>query len=170
MAFEHLLEEALSANYSPDTRSRHHPATSTTIIISPIVEHGTDMGEEEEEVEVGPVGLYKELVPVIGYVSPSLGSMVSPYSVTSRLEVFATGRATRYSSSEPRRSLEVPRKRKAGGGGYSPPPSHRQHRYQPRSAPRLKIDEKMELLRSQIHQDVLSDDQFEKRLEAALRQ
>jgi hypothetical protein len=38
------------------------------------------------------------------------------------------------------------------------------------SEPRLKIDEKMELLRSQINEDTLSCDQFEKRLEAALRQ
>jgi hypothetical protein len=35
---------------------------------------------------------------------------------------------------------------------------------------RLKIDERMELLRSQIHEDSISGDMFEKRLEAALMQ
>jgi hypothetical protein len=34
----------------------------------------------------------------------------------------------------------------------------------------LKIDEKMELLRSQIHEDSISGDMFEKRLQAALMQ
>ena len=93
--FEKMLECALSENYQPtgmkmslgDDGMQEEDSDND-------LEAGGCVGEVEEE---GGMMYTREHVPVISYISPSLGRLVSPRSVTTRLEIHATGMSPRNS-------------------------------------------------------------------------
>jgi len=131
-------------------------------------------GEEEDTIES---------VPIISYVSPSLGRMAS--HVDCRRERRTTGMSPRLSKSprlsagggvgkENRRSWEGDRKRKAeesttkdkrkrgssGGRGY---------RFLVEAEPELEMDDKLDVLKRSINLEISESSRFEQMLQAALQ-
>merc|ERR1711874_825135 len=90
LRFEKMLENALSEDYQPPTVKMDQDDGGTDDDSEDDPEMGLDLEDDE-------MMYTREHVPVISYVSPSLGRLVSPHSVTTRLEVHATGMSPRNS-------------------------------------------------------------------------
>jgi len=179
LRYEKMLEDALSDSYEPSKRQKVSVYDDDENDCDP--ENAEDMTEDvyEDEDEL----MYtREHVPVISYLSPSLGRLVSPHAVITRQEVHQTGMS-------PRNSFRASRTRRSPTQDDSPPkrfgttPNFKRKpvdnlnnsrkrqttkRMSPSPEPKLEIDEKMDFLRSKINADIEECDLFEKRLHAAL--
>eukprot|EP00096_Caligus_rogercresseyi_P016214 TRINITY_DN8795_c0_g1_i2.p1 TRINITY_DN8795_c0_g1~~TRINITY_DN8795_c0_g1_i2.p1 ORF type:complete len:314 (-),score=84.35 TRINITY_DN8795_c0_g1_i2:15-956(-) len=121
--------------------------------------------EENRSLSSEPAGndepIYeKEYVPMISYLSPSLGAAVSPIRVTKRLEVILTGMSPNFS---PRR--RVPEKRKidkvVGSREEEERSSSSSSQFQPK---KMSIDRMLERLQSQVSGNLNDSKSFEEKL------
>eukprot|EP00096_Caligus_rogercresseyi_P016213 TRINITY_DN8795_c0_g1_i1.p1 TRINITY_DN8795_c0_g1~~TRINITY_DN8795_c0_g1_i1.p1 ORF type:complete len:310 (-),score=82.42 TRINITY_DN8795_c0_g1_i1:15-944(-) len=117
--------------------------------------------EENRSLSSEPAGndepIYeKEYVPMISYLSPSLGAAVSPIRVTKRLEVILTGMSPNFS---PRR--RVPEKRKIDKVVGSREEEERSSQFQPK---KMSIDRMLERLQSQVSGNLNDSKSFEEKL------
>lgn len=182
LRYEKMLENALSDNYEPSKRQKLSVYEDKENDCDP--ENAEDMVEDvwEEEEEL----MYtREHVPVISYLSPSLGRLVSPRAVVTRQEVFHTGMSPRNSfrssrvrsapsqndshGTPPQRFGATPNfKRKPVDNLNNSRKRQTTKRMSHSPEPKLEIDEKMDFLKSKINADIEECDLFEKRLHAAL--
>ena len=63
-----MLEEALSLEHKPRRLSLHNSSLEPDL--HPDQEYEEEDVDDEEEEELPQAGVYRELVPIIGYVSP----------------------------------------------------------------------------------------------------
>ena len=140
--FEAMLEEAVRGEVR-------------TVLPRPIAGGEEQVEGQEEEHEEEEEEARTEFVPIISYISPSLGRLVSPLKVLTRQESLATGRAPRHST--PRGRAPAKRKLEEGGEGE-------------RAArlPRAEADSRLGSLRQAIARDMQEDRAFEARLQQAL--
>ena len=165
-----MLEDAL-ADEKPASHILSHPIQSFEL-----PEDGKTEAEEEEEVEemttaetdFSSVRL-SQAVPLISYLSPTLGRLVSPLSVLTRQESLVTGMSPRMTKSSA--------KRKATGGGErerfsarKKAASSKRLSLSPSARPvRSDLDQKLDSLKVTLRHQVEEDARFEKMLEAALK-
>jgi len=170
LRFEKMLENALSDDYEPSKRLKLSNCDDDEDDSDP--ETGEDL--EEDVWEEDEVMFTREHVPVISYLSPSLGRLVSPHSVTTRQEIHQTGMSPRNSFRSTQNTFRSPHnstqtfKRKPTDYLNNSTKRQSTKRISPSPEPKLDIDEKMDFLRSKINADIQECDLFEKRLHAAL--
>ena len=154
--------------------------TASQILRHPV--HSFDMTEdrmeeevEDEESEVQGEGEEEmvrttQAVPLISYLSPTLGRLVSPYSVLTRQESLVTGMSPRLG----RTHSSVKRKAESGSKGRSQGgkkvASSKRLSLSPSARPvRSDLDQKLDTLKVTLRHQVEEDVRFEKMLEAALK-
>ena len=161
---ETMLEEAIG-DEKPASQILKHPVHSFQMPKEEVEEETID--EEQREVVMART---TQAVPIISYLSPILGRMVSPYSVLTRQESLVTGMSpslTRTRSST---------KRKAESGGRETASvrlrsaSSKRRSLSPSNRPvRSDVDHKLDTLKVTLRHQVEEDVRFEKMLEAALK-
>ena len=106
----------------------------------------------------------REYVPVISYLSPTLGRMASPLTVSTRLEMISTGKSPKHS----RRQTSL--KRKADGrGDYDHADKSMMTKTPSKTVSKTRIGSMVEELKVKVKKDIDDSEDFERRLEEALR-
>ena len=172
---ETMLEDAL-ADEKPASHILSHPVQRSF----ELEEDRMVVGEEEEEGEkttlaVGEneVGMVRttQAVPLISYLSPTLGRLVSPFTVLTRQESLVTGMSPRLANLTPSST-----KRKAQPGdrekfsARKKAASSKRLSLSPSARPvRSDLDQKLDSLKVTLRHQVEEDVRFEKMLESALK-
>ena len=169
---ETMLEDAL-ADEKPASQILSHPIQSFELEDDRMIE----VGEEEDETtmavtekDVGAVRI-TQAVPLISYLSPTLGRLVSPFTVLTRQESLVTGMSPRLGS-----LTKSSTKRKAQTGdrekfsARKKPASSKRLSLSPSARPvRSDLDQKLDSLKVTLRHQVEEDVRFEKMLESALK-
>ena len=172
---EKMLEDAI-ADEKPASHILSHPIQSFELEEDRMVE---DVEEEEQEEtvmvaekDVVSVRRMNQAVPLISYLSPTLGRLVSPLTVLTRQESLVTGMSPRLGGSLTKSST----KRKAQTGdrekfsARKKPASSKRLSLSPSARPvRSDLDQKLDSLKVTLRHQVEEDARFEKMLEAALK-
>ncbi|XP_040564779.1 germinal-center associated nuclear protein [Lepeophtheirus salmonis] len=109
---------------------------------------------EQNEEDYGLRNLYdREYVPIVSYLSPSLGAAVSPHNVTKRLEIIMTGKSPNFSS---------PRMRKVEKRKVDDIMDSKENIYYP--IKKMSIDRMLENLQSKVQRSLNDSKTFEEKL------
>ena len=155
-----MLEEAV-ADEKPASQIPKHPV------------HSFEMEEEEDNVEDSAEDQQEtvslrasESVPLISYLSPTLGRLVSPYSLlTRRTNLSARPVGSRSSA---KRKAETGGPEREGSGKKAA--ASKKLSLSPTARPvRSGLDMKLDTLKVTLRHQVEEDVRFEKMLEAALK-
>jgi len=167
--FEKMLENVLNEKY---VHSQNECQSSTT----PPLETMEKKDGAEERVDGSCDLQTSQFVPLISYVSPTLGRLVSPYQLLTRQEIPKTGMSPKYSR-ESKLSFNhgTPinlNKRKAESCSRSNKKSLLSRSlplHSPESRPlRMDLDQKIDALKVGVQHDMEQDSRFEKLLQAAM--
>ena len=169
-----MLEDAL-ADEKPASHILSHPIQSFELQ----EDRKTEEEEEEEMKETTGAAAEKDFssvrlnqaVPLISYLSPTLGRLVSPLSVLTRQESLATGMSPRLGN-----LTKTSSKRKAQTGdrerfsARKKAASSKRLSLSPSARPvRSDLDQKLDTLKVTLRHQVEEDVRFEKMLESALK-
>ena len=171
---ETMLEDAL-ADEKPASHILSHPVQRSFELEEDRMVVGEEEGEEETTLAVGEkeVGMVRttQAVPLISYLSPTLGRLVSPFTVLTRQESLVTGMSPRLANLTPSST-----KRKAQPGdrekfsARKKAASSKRLSLSPSARPvRSDLDQKLDSLKVTLRHQVEEDVRFEKMLESALK-
>jgi len=157
MKFEDMLEKALSTDYIPRPSFNHSNLSMTVEVGGDSLMAYSSDGESNDESPCGEV----EYVPLISYLSPSLGHLVSPLNLLTRAENIRTGMSPRNSSAS-RKTISSCHGGKRKSEVIVPVLNKK-------IAHNLSLDEELDNLKSQLSSDQDQDTIFEQRLQEALK-
>lgn len=171
---ETMLEEAL-ADEKPASHILSHPIQSFELQEDMRTQEEEEQMEETTTVTAAEKGFgsvrLSQAVPLISYLSPTLGRLVSPLSVLTRQESLVTGMSPRLGS-----LTKSSTKRKAQTGdrekfsARKKPASSKRLSLSPSARPvRSDLDQKLDTLKVTLRHQVEEDVRFEKMLESALK-
>jgi hypothetical protein len=86
-----MLEDAVSENYVHNTSYISDSSPTKTMEAEDTMENASDDTEDSADLSTS------QFVPLISYLSPTLGRLVSPYQHLTRQEVPGIGMSPRYS-------------------------------------------------------------------------
>ena len=166
-----MLEEALSEDCVPsNTTISFSKVQMKSVDTEDKVENVSDDSEDSADLRTS------QFVPIISYISPTLGRLVSPYHLLTRQEVPSTGMSPRYSKDNKVFPIPPPvtmntykRKAELSQGSNKKASLRGRFSLSPDSRPlRLDLDQKLDSLKVGLSSDMEQDIRFERRLQAAL--
>lgn len=169
--FEKMLEDAVGDNFVHNiTFSEQLTSTEVNEEEPTKTDQNNDPREDSADLTT------TQFVPLISYLSPTLGRLVSPYQLLTRQEVPRTGMSPRYSRnakifSTPKAGAVNTSKRKAECAEKSNKKTmlSRSLSLSPESRPlRMDLDQKLDTLKVGLNNDLEQDLRFERMLQAAL--
>eukprot|EP00092_Neocalanus_flemingeri_P027091 GFUD01029377.1.p1 GENE.GFUD01029377.1~~GFUD01029377.1.p1 ORF type:complete len:2023 (+),score=566.09 GFUD01029377.1:57-6125(+) len=169
--FERMLEEALIDDCIPSrTAVSGSIGHNKTLDTEDTEENISENSEDSADLRT------TQFVPIISYVSPTLGRLVSPYHMLTRREVPRTGQSPRYSRDNKQFPITpsgpvITSKRKAelSQGSNKKSIMSKRLSLSPDSRPlRMDLDQKLDTLKVGLNNDIEQDLMFERRLQAAL--
>ena len=169
--FERMLEDVLSDTYIP---SQMNLNASKAMMKTTETEDDVTSDDSENSKDLST----SQFVPLISYLSPTLGRLVSPYHLLTRQEVPRTGMSPRYSRGDSRlfssrvsASLNTcKRKAETSPGSNKKSTLSRRLSLSPSSRPlRMDLDQKLDTLKVGLSNDREQNMRIEKMLQAALK-
>ena len=165
---ETMLEDAI-ADEKPASQILRHPVHSFEMSEDMMDEVNEEVDERVTEGEAVIVRT-TQAVPLISYLSPTLGRLVSPFSVLTRQESLVTGMSPRLGRSH----SSVKRKADTGGmerskAGKKVTSSKRLSLTPPARPVRSDLDQKLDSLKVTLRHQLEEDTRFERMLESALK-
>lgn len=168
--FEKMLEDAVSENYVHNKSNISDSSPTKTMDAEDTMENPSDDSEDSADLSTS------QFVPLISYLSPTLGRLVSPYQLLTRQEVPRTGMSPRYSrdtralfSLSGSASSTAKRKAEMTERANKKTVLSRSLSLSPESRPlRMDLDQKLDTLKVGLSNDIEQDQRFERMLQAAL--